>query len=154
MPKDYTTYQLKSLLQLADFRNKFYDIHTSEPNIGKKREDTLALKKSIHSFIRVFCENHFADSDYTILQKELRSNYATEWFNRLSLDVILKLITYIIWTDKSMKGYFLKRIEDKTMLKLLIRLEHAAFSYCKAQERCKSQQINGACLCNKETRAQ
>ena len=129
MPQKYTTYQLKSLLQLADFRNKFYDVHTSESNIGKKREDAIALKKSIYSFIRVFCENHFADSDYTILQKELRSNYAAEWFNRLNIDVILKLITYIIWTDKSMDGYFIKRIEDKTMLKLLTRLENVAYSY-------------------------
>jgi len=129
MPKEYTTHQLNNLLQLADFRNKFYNIHTSEPNIGKKRDDAIALKKTIYSFIRIFCENHFADSDYTILQKEFRSNYASEWFNRVSIDTILKLITYIIWTDKSMNGYFVKRIEDKTMLKLLIRLEQAAFSY-------------------------
>jgi Family of unknown function (DUF6508) len=129
MPNQYTTYQLKGLLQLADFRNKFYDIHTSQPKIGKKRQDTIILKKSIHSFIRIFCENHFADSDYTILQKELRSKCTTDWFNRLSIDLILKLITYIIWTDKSMNGYFVKRIEDKTMLKLLTRLEKVAYTY-------------------------
>jgi hypothetical protein len=129
MPHEYTTYQLKALLQLADFRNKFYDIHPSEPKVGKKRNDATVLKKSIYSFIRVFCEHHFADSDYTILQKELRSNYTTEWLSRLNIDEILKLMTYIIWTDKTMKGYFVKRIEDKTMLKLLIRLEYAAFSY-------------------------
>jgi uncharacterized protein DUF6508 len=129
MPNEYTTHQLKGLLQLADFRNKFYDIHTSQPKNGKKRQETIILKKSIHSFIRIFCENHFADSDYTILQKELRSNYTTDWLNRLSMDVILKLITYIIWTDKSMNGYFIKRIEDKTMLKLLTRLENVAYSY-------------------------
>lgn len=129
MPNEYTTYQLKGLLRLADFRNKFYDIHTSQPQIGKKRQEAIILKKSIDSFIRIFCENHFADSDYTILQKELRSNYATDWLNRLSVDVILKLITYIIWTDKSMNGYFVKRIEDKTMLKLLTRLESVSYSY-------------------------
>jgi hypothetical protein len=129
MPNEYTTYQLNGLLQLADFRHKFYDIHTSQPKTGKKRHDGIILKKSIHSFIRVFCENHFADSDYTILQKELRSNYTTDWFNRLSIDIILKLVTYIIWTDKSINGYFVKRIEDKTMLKLLNRLENVVLSY-------------------------
>jgi len=135
MPNEYTTYQLRALLQLADFRNKFYDIHTSQPKIGKKRLDAIILKKSIHSFIRIFCENHFADSDYTILQKELCSNYTTDWFNRLSIDVILKLITYIIWTDKSMDGYFVKRIEDKTLLKLLMCLENVAYSYHDEQKR-------------------
>jgi Family of unknown function (DUF6508) len=129
MPNKYTTYQLKGLLQLADFRNKFYDIHTGIAKIGKKSHDAIVLKKSIHSFITVFCENHFADTDYTFLQRELRSNYSADWFNVLSIEVILKLITYIIWTDKSMNGYFVKRIEDKTMLKLLTRLESVVYSY-------------------------
>jgi len=97
--------------------------------LEKKGQEVPNLNKSIHSFIRVFCENHFADSDYTILQKELRSNYTTDWLGRLSIDVILKLITYIIWTDKSMNGYFVKRIEDNTMLKLLTRLENVVYSY-------------------------
>jgi hypothetical protein len=130
MPQEYTPYQLKSLLQLADFRNKFY-----ETNIGKKKKQPLALKKSIDAFIDIFCQNHFADSDYTILQKELCSNYITEQrVNQISMDVILKWVTYIIWTDKTIHAYFIKKIEDKTIQKLLTRLECLALSHYKEQK--------------------
>src|SRR5215211_2310269 len=102
MPHEYSTYQLKALLQLAGFRNKFYNIYTNEPNIGKGSVDEIFLRKSIDSFIEIFCQYNFADSDYTILQKESRSSSKMEqWLNHIGIDVILKLITYIIWTDKS-----------------------------------------------------
>ena len=135
MPNEYTIYQLKGLLQLADFSHKFYNLHTNESNIRTENGQAIALKKSIDAFIEIFCQNHFADSDYTILQKESRGNKTSDqWSDDVSIESILKLITYIIWTDKTAHGYFIKRIKDKTMLKLLARLGSIASAKYKQQK--------------------
>jgi len=39
------------------------------------------------------------------------------------MESILKNITYIIWTDRIVQGYFALRIEDNTVYLLLDRLE-------------------------------
>ncbi len=131
----YTTYQLKGLLQLANFRNKFYHIYINEPKIGTEKDDAITLKKSMAAFIEIFCQHHFADSDYTILQKESQGDKTPDqWFKEVGVESILKLITYIIWTDKTIQGYFVKRIKDKTFLKLLIRLESIALAKHKQQK--------------------
>ena len=87
------------------------------------------------AFIEIFCQHHFADSDYTILQKESQGDKTPDqWFKEVGVESILKLITYIIWTDKTIQGYFAKRIKDKTFLKLLIRLESIALAKHKQQK--------------------
>jgi hypothetical protein len=71
----------------------------------------------------LFCQHHFADSDYTtIQQKPEEFSTVDEWVNQFDITTILKCITYFIWTNKSNKGYFETRIKDRMMYKYLSRL--------------------------------
>lgn len=45
-----------------------------------------------------------------------------DWINNFDIDTLLKSITYIIWTNKSHKGYLVRKIKDKTVHKYLCRL--------------------------------
>lgn len=116
MMQQYTSYQLKALKQLADFRSIFYDE-------GKNVRADL-LQRSINSFIELFCQNHFADSDYTTTQK-IPSHFTTsdQLINEFDIGTILKCLTYYIWTNKSHEGYFIRKIKDKTIHKHLERLD-------------------------------
>jgi len=114
MIQQYTTYQLRALQQLADFRNIFYD--------EGKNVRTDLLNRSISFFIELFCQNHFADSDYSVFQKKPKASTTDEWINEIDIDVILKFLTYYIWTNKSHDGYFIRKIKDKTVYKFLDRL--------------------------------
>ena len=40
----------------------------------------------------------------------------------MNIELILQCITYIIWTNKSNKGYFVKKINDCFLIKILARL--------------------------------
>ena len=44
-------------------------------------------------------------------------------FYQLTLEKVLKHITYIIWTDKVVPDYFADRVRDNTIYHLLNRLE-------------------------------
>ena len=116
MIQQYTTYQLRALQQLADFRNIFYDE-------GKNVRADL-LNRSISFFIELFCQNHFADSDYSVFQKRPKGSATDEWINEIDIDVILKFLTYYIWTNKSHPGYLIRKIKDKTVYKFLDRLNN------------------------------
>jgi len=114
MIQQYTTYQSRALQQLADFRNIFYD--------EGKNVSTDLLNRSIGFFIELFCQNHFADSDYSVFQKRPKGSTTDEWINEIDIDIILKFLTYYIWTNKSHDGYFIRKIKDKTVYKFLDRL--------------------------------
>jgi hypothetical protein len=115
MMQQYSSYQLRALQQLADFRNIFYD--------EGKTVRTDLLNRSISFFVELFCQNHFADSDYTTIQKKPKQFLtADEWINEFDIDTILKFLTYYIWTNKSHDGYFVRKIKDKTVHKFLVRL--------------------------------
>src|SRR3982751_567438 len=98
MTKQYNTYQLKALQQLADFRSIFYD--------EDKSVRTDLVHKAINSFIELFCQHHFADSDYSSIQKRPKKFTTTDqWISEFDIDTILKWLTYYIWTNKSNEGY-------------------------------------------------
>jgi len=115
MIQQYTSYQLKALQQLADFRSIFYD--------EGKNVRTDLLQRAINSFVELFCQNHFADSDYSTIQKKPNHfSPADQSINELDIDTILKFLTYYIWTNKSHDGYLIRKIKDKTIQKFLERL--------------------------------
>src|ERR1044072_1346564 len=106
MTQQYSEYQLGALQQLADFRNVFYD--------ENKNVRTHLLQKSVNSFIDLFCQHNFANADYTTIQKK-PDEFSTidEWINQFDIDTVLAAITYIIWTNRSHKGYLMRKIKDK-----------------------------------------
>ena len=124
--KDYSSYELKALQELAGYRNIFYDRLLPTGNKDRKvKPDTISLQKSIDTFIEIFCQNNFADADYTIIQNGPREfETAEDWINQINIDTVLKCLTYIIWTDKSNNGYFMKSIKSKLIDKHLTRLEN------------------------------
>jgi len=131
MSHQYSLYQLSALQRLADFRNLFYD--------EKGNVRTESLQKSINAFVELFCQNNFADSDYTSIQKK-PEKYATidQWIDQFDIETILKCITYYIWTNRSNKGYFVAKIKDRTLLKYLSRLNDILskeYMHLKLQQR-------------------
>lgn len=117
MLNNLSTYQIDALRQLASYRRRFYD--TSLTAYLKKTK-----KDPIQEFIGIFCGNNFADTDYYIIQQELAEFDSMEtWLSQASLEAVLKCLTYFIWTDKIMDGYFKTRIENRSIEKLLTRLE-------------------------------
>ncbi len=83
-----------------------------------------AHKEAVAEFTRIFCDHLLADTDYAVLQKE-EAQYQSSLHHiaNMQLDVILKVLTYIIWTDRIIEGYFASRVKDKTVSTLLNRLE-------------------------------
>ena len=117
MMHSFSSYQINALKQLAAYRKKFYDGGLS---ISLKK----AKKDPTQEFIDIFCEHNFADTDYNIIQQELIEFDSIEaWINQASITTILKCLTYFIWTDKIMEGYFKTRIENRSVDALLTRLE-------------------------------
>lgn len=89
----------------------------------------VLLRKEIEKFSDIFCSNDFADSDYSIMQKE-PADFETikQWIEQISIPTILKCFTYCIWTDKIAEGYFERKIDDGTLEMLLLRLENILHS--------------------------
>ncbi len=84
-----------------------------------ERNDAL-----INKFVNVFCEYQLADNNYMNIHFEASIHKDDKaWYSALSLDQVLQLITYIIWTDKFLTGYLYSKIEDDTMFNLLERIE-------------------------------
>jgi len=126
MPQEFNQYQLKALQELADYRSVFMRSENmlllkSKPIKGSK----ITLQQYMESFIEKFCQNNFADSDYTRIQNK-PSDYVLldEWIRNIDIKAILQCFTYAIWTDKTFEGYFLKKINDNTVQKLLLRLDN------------------------------
>jgi hypothetical protein len=119
-----TSYQVYGLKRLSAYRKKFYGV---EPNSGNKSvSNTIKRQKLIQEFIYIFCEHNFADTDYTVIQNEpLEFDTMDEWIQQASISSLLKSLTYFIWTDKIVEGYFNGRIENRTIEKILLRIEAA-----------------------------
>jgi len=118
MLQSYPAYQIHALKQLVEYKNFFYPTQTLE------NDHPEALQKAIEAFIEIFCQHDFADADYRILQGEPKIFVERDmWFHKVDIDTICKFLTYIIWTDRTINNYFFTKIQDRTIEKLLTRLE-------------------------------
>lgn len=78
----------------------------------------------MNRFVNLFCEYQLADNNYMNLHLDPRFNKDdAAWFGQLSVDQVLQLITYIIWTDKFVPGYLRAKITDNSLYRLLDRLD-------------------------------
>ncbi len=124
LQNNLTSFQVYGLQKLASFRKKFYG---SEHHwLTKPATKKTSREKLMQEFVDIFCEHNFADTDYSVIQQEpLEFETMDEWIQQASVSAILKSFTYFIWTDKIVEGYFIGRIENRTVEKLLLRLEVA-----------------------------
>jgi len=124
MPHEFNQYQIAALQQLADYRGVFKTggftlTLKTKPVKGSK----ITLQQFIDSFIEIFCQNNFADNDYTFIQTKPNDNAGMEeWVKDIDIKTILQCFTYAIWTDKTFDGYFLRKINDRSAELLLKRL--------------------------------
>jgi hypothetical protein len=110
----YNPYKTKGIHNIISYKNVF-----ETDNKKKLPDDNI-----IDTFINTFCEYELADNDYVqLLDISNLANSNNEWFNQLSVEQVLKLLTYIIWTDKVVNNYFISRVKDSTVFLLLSRLE-------------------------------
>lgn len=126
MTREYNKIEISALQQLADFNDIFYSGFVISDSKTKKNKTTpVKLKESADLFIDIFCQNNFADTDYSIIQNEPRDfETAQKWIDQISIDTVLKCLTYIIWNNKIDDGYFIKKIEDGLIKKYLGRLQN------------------------------
>ncbi|MEP6845385.1 MAG: hypothetical protein ABI861_05255 [Panacibacter sp.] len=126
MPQEFNQYQIAALQQLADYRSVFktegalFTLKT-KPVKGTK----ITLQQFLDSFVDVFCQNNFADTDYSVIQNK-HSGYKgfAEWIKDADLSIILQCLTYAIWTDKTYEGYLLRKVNDRSFEILLTRLDN------------------------------
>jgi len=87
---------------------------------------TSEVKRStLNDFVNLFCEYQLADNNYMNVHLEAIENGNNEnWYTNLSVDQALRLLTYIIWTDKLSPGYLPIKVNDKTVYHTLNRLEN------------------------------
>lgn len=125
MTREFSESGIRYLKKLADFKDIFlYDARHFDSSRARKSHD-IKLILSIELFIEIFCQNDFADTDYSIIQNESREfESADKWINQIGIETILKGLTYIIWSNKIEEGYFLKKIKDKLVYKYLTRLSN------------------------------
>jgi hypothetical protein len=102
---NFTIYQLQGIEKITGYADHL--THT-----GKNVQELTVHQQN---FINTFCEHDLADTDYTIQGNSLDMNFTKS----LSVKDILKMLTYIIWTDKIVDGFFLARTKDDTVSRLL-----------------------------------
>jgi hypothetical protein len=114
-------YKLTGIQRILSYKTAFEpEVLSNRNNTPKKR-----ISKEIAEFINLFCEYQLADNNYMDLQikaRQYRTNLQ-EWYNSLTIDEVLKSLTYIIWTDKFVENYLASRIEDSSVYFLLSRLD-------------------------------
>lgn len=114
MPTSTSEYKIAGLQRLSTYRKHF------DPT-GKIDE------KAVNEFVNLFCEYQLADNNYmNIHQQAIDHPDHEDWFSNLSLQEVLRYITYIIWTDRFIENFLLKKISDATMQRLLNRLYELA----------------------------
>lgn len=133
---EFNKYQLKALQQLADYRTIF---KSEDGKLALKSKpvkgSSTTMQEYIESFTEIFCQNNFADSDYTFIQsKPADGPNLDAWINDIDVKNILQCFTYAIWTNKTYDGYFLNKINDSTAEKLLIRLNNILAEKNKQQK--------------------
>jgi hypothetical protein len=127
MLANYTPYQKEGLKELVKFRKYFLQeepVNKHYKRAPNKKTKALLLKEQSEKFIEVFCQHNFANSDYTVLQSEPKLfDSIEEWINQSTITTILKYLTYLIWTDKIIEGFLIKKIKDQTVKMFLDRLD-------------------------------
>lgn len=119
-----TAYQNLGLQKLVSFKNQFQHPSNSIGNADKKSITYSEQRKKIQEFISLFCEYQLADTNYLENITEVKSfGSVEEWMKESNLDAILKQLTYIIWTDRILEGYFEVNIKDNMIFHLLERIE-------------------------------
>lgn len=122
-----TPYQLNGIAKLLTYKNSMMpekDEHKLSFKAALRKIPGAFKKKEAQSFINIFCEHLLADTDYDVIRQEtIQYNAQQQHIDQMSLDVILKTLTFIIWTDRSVEGYFFAKINDNTLFHLLSRLE-------------------------------
>lgn len=125
--KNLTTYQLNGISKLLPYKHSLTPQENELKlsfNAALKIIPGSFLKKQAQAFINVFCEYQLADTDYDAIQKNTPKYASPEHhIQHMPLETVLKTLTYIIWTDRIVDGYFFAKIHDKTMFWLLSRLE-------------------------------
>jgi hypothetical protein len=104
-------YKLTGIHRLSGFKEQFnpeYDIN----------------RTALNDFVNLFCEYQLADNNYQNIHLEaIEKGNDKNWYNRLNIDQALRLLTYIIWTDKLSSGYLMIKVKDQTIYRILNRLE-------------------------------
>lgn len=123
----FTPYQLNGISKLLSYKQSLTPEkhgHMLSFKAALKLIPGNFLKKQAQAFINIFCEYQLADTDYDVLQKDSPNFTSQEHhIQHMQLEVVLKTLTYIIWTDRIVDGYFFAKIYDNTMYWLLERLE-------------------------------
>ncbi len=122
VPNNLTRDQLTGIKKLIPFKKYFKkEKHTTLIHLYKKTKssDNTYYQK----FIETFCGHHLADTDYAVIQSEMHHETSKAFISEASVEVILKYLTYIIWTDKFITGYFSAKVNDYTLYYLIDRLE-------------------------------
>lgn len=103
---------------------KFFKKEKSEAVIHLYQKTKSQDNKNFEKFIETFCGHNLADTDYGVIQSDINHYDSVRLFiNEASIETILKYLTYIIWTDKFITGYFSAKVNDQTVYYLIERLE-------------------------------
>jgi hypothetical protein len=105
-------YKFSGIQRLSSFKETF-------------NPDTCAVDDmNLDNFVNLFCEYQLADNNYMNIHHEASLHSKDDkWFSSLNLDEVLRLITYIIWTDKFLDGFLKAKVKDKSLYFLLTRLQ-------------------------------
>ncbi|RXK85447.1 DUF6508 domain-containing protein [Filimonas effusa] len=127
MNQHFTPYQISGIAKLLTYKNSLTpeaDENRLPFKAALRKIPGAFKKKQAQSFINIFCEHLLADTDYDALQQNpIQYHSLQQDIEKMPLDSILKTITFIIWTDRSVEGYFYAKMHDKTLFYLLSRLE-------------------------------
>jgi hypothetical protein len=106
-------YKSSGLKRLSSFKQAFFS------------DNDIVDNGTLHDFVNLFCEYQLADNNYMNIHHEASLHTNDDgWFDGLTVDEVLRLITYIIWTDKFVDGFLTTKVKDKTLYHLLVRLEN------------------------------
>lgn len=120
-----TQQQLKGIEALVAFKQDFAaeNIDWLTDITIKLVDESISYNNVIDTFINTFCNFELADNDYMNIHLEANQySRGKSLFANTTIKKILKHLTYIIWTDKLVDGYFPARVKDQTIYHILNRL--------------------------------
>ena len=119
------SYEIQGLLQLISYKKLFYpEEESASAFLFIKRMKQKPLQDVKYSFIDIFCQHNFANTDYSGLgELNKKTSSDEEVITKMDIEVLLKAFTYIIWTDKTNEGFFEHLVKNYTFLHLFNRLE-------------------------------
>jgi len=121
-------YHLNGLIKLLELKDSIIRVKAELSQNKFNQEPDKSSTKTIENFISIFCEHELADTDYIAVQQDAvgyksLSDYISK--NNLNLAYIIKCLTYFIWTDRIIEGYFINRVKDNSLSILLNQLKTA-----------------------------